>query len=294
MGYSGRYHAASLAAVFVALAVGILIGIGLADDVVSGASQELEDSLRSDLDAARKRSADLEAALERERQFSSRALPALVDGRLAGQSVALIGLGGVPDEVAGDTRAALRASGAELTSVADVRLPPDAKALTAELRPRYADAREDPDAMRELGAAIGRRMAGGGGLLERRKEDLFDSFNGSLADVSRVVMIRQPPEDLDKDEQELSDAFEQGLMSGVDESGAYVAGVERVETDPTTLAPFAEQGIATVDDVDLPAGKVALVAALLGAEGQFGVKEDATTYMPDLLGDASLSTGPRR
>ena len=48
MGYSGRYHAASLAAVFVALAIGILIGVGLADDVVSGASQELEDSLRND------------------------------------------------------------------------------------------------------------------------------------------------------------------------------------------------------------------------------------------------------
>jgi len=29
MGYSGRYHAASLAAVFIALAIGILIGVGL-------------------------------------------------------------------------------------------------------------------------------------------------------------------------------------------------------------------------------------------------------------------------
>ena len=35
MGYSARYHAASLAAVFLALAVGILIGVGLGDNVVS-------------------------------------------------------------------------------------------------------------------------------------------------------------------------------------------------------------------------------------------------------------------
>ena len=64
MGYSGRYHAASLAAVFVALAIGILIGIGLADDVVSSASEELEDSLRSDLDEAEARVDDLEAELD--------------------------------------------------------------------------------------------------------------------------------------------------------------------------------------------------------------------------------------
>ena len=47
MGYSGRYHAASLAAVFLALAIGILIGVGLGDDVVSSAAEDLEASLRS-------------------------------------------------------------------------------------------------------------------------------------------------------------------------------------------------------------------------------------------------------
>jgi hypothetical protein len=35
LGYSARYHAASLVAVFLALAVGILIGAGLGDNLVS-------------------------------------------------------------------------------------------------------------------------------------------------------------------------------------------------------------------------------------------------------------------
>ncbi|KAA0265663.1 MAG: copper transporter, partial [Acidobacteria bacterium] len=69
MGYSGRYHAASLAAVFIALAVGILIGIGLADDVVSSASEELEASLRSDLKAAQGEAEELRGALERSDKF---------------------------------------------------------------------------------------------------------------------------------------------------------------------------------------------------------------------------------
>ena len=51
MGYSARYHAASLAAVFLALAVGILVGVGFVSDVVSGTAEDLEQSLKSDLSA---------------------------------------------------------------------------------------------------------------------------------------------------------------------------------------------------------------------------------------------------
>jgi hypothetical protein len=38
-----------------------------------------------------------------------------------------------------------------------------------------------------------------------------------------------------------------------------------------------------VDSVDLTSGKVAMVFALLGAEGDFGVKETADRLLPDLL-----------
>ena len=47
MGYSARYHAASLAAVFLALAVGILIGVGFGSDIVTGTADDLEQSLAS-------------------------------------------------------------------------------------------------------------------------------------------------------------------------------------------------------------------------------------------------------
>ena len=42
-------------------------------------------------------------------------------------------------------------------------------------------------------------------------------------------------------------------------------------------------GIATVDNVEQAPGQVALVFALLGADGDFGVKEDADSLLPDLL-----------
>ena len=82
MGYSARYHAASLVAVFLALAVGILIGAGLGDNLVSDTEQNLRDSLEGDIEDARVEADDLQVALDRERAFSSRAYPALVGDRL--------------------------------------------------------------------------------------------------------------------------------------------------------------------------------------------------------------------
>src|SRR5207247_2043600 len=81
MGYSGRYHAASLAAVFLALAIGILIGVGLGHNVIPAAQQDLEQSLKSDLSDARGRADTLQGQLNQERDFSQQVFPSLVGGQ---------------------------------------------------------------------------------------------------------------------------------------------------------------------------------------------------------------------
>lgn len=283
MGYSGRYHAASLAAVFIALAIGILIGIGLADDVVSGASQELEDTLRGDLDEAESEVADLETELGREREFGDTIYPALSADRLAGSSVALIGLGDLPAETAEDVEAALKETGASLDAVAVVALPPDPEALAGAAGPRFSAARRGGEELTRLGQALGSGVVGDSQLLERARGDLFTRFSGSLEGVDRVVVVNAPPEDPDPEQQAAIDDLTEGFYAGLRRSAAGVAGVERTTTDPTTLAPIRAAGIATIDHVDLTAGKVALVFSLLGADGDYGVKEGADSFLPELI-----------
>jgi hypothetical protein len=41
--------------------------------------------------------------------------------------------------------------------------------------------------------------------------------------------------------------------------------------------------MASVDDLDLTSGQLAMVFALLGADGSFGVKGSADQLLPDLL-----------
>ena len=61
-----------------------------------------------------------------------------------------------------------------------------------------------------------------------------------------------------------------------------VVGVEMRDTDPSQVPFMSERRLPSVDDLDLVAGKAALVYALLGAKGQFGVKSSADQLLPPL------------
>lgn len=293
MGYSGRYHAASLAAVFIALAIGILIGIGLADDVVSSASQELENSLREERDAAQDKANDLQDSLDQERQFSQDASGALVEGRLARQKVAVIYLGNSPSDADKDTANsaidAISSAGGSLGATGSIPLPPDAGPLIDATGKRFAGADRDPIALRNLGRTIGRRLPGGGQLIESIKSDLFSTFNGTLDGVSRVILINNASTDLSPEDQAAADAFERGILVGILDTARGAVGIEQTSTDPTTLEAFSDAGVSTVDDVETAAGAVALAYALTGASGDFGTKDAASSLVPELLPGDSAS-----
>ncbi len=59
--------------------------------------------------------------------------------------------------------------------------------------------------------------------------------------------------------------------------------METSTDDSSSISFFQSNGLASVDDVDLTAGKLATVFALLGADGSFGVKGSADQLLPDLL-----------
>jgi hypothetical protein len=281
MGYSGRYHAASLAAVFIALAVGILIGIGLADDVVSSASEELESSLRSDLNAAEDKSDELQTQLDRSDRFDSQIVPEVLAGKLAGRRVALVEIGGTDDELVFDARDAIEAADGDLAAVAQIALPPDEQALSDALPPRNAGLRRGPDSLAKIGEAIGRELGGGGPTIRRLAPDLFARFSGKLRGVDGVVIARIPPDDLNAGERDDTEQFEKGILDGAAAAPADDVGVELSTTDPSTLGPFIDAGIPTVDHLDLPAGAIGLVYALDGFEGNFGIKDEASSLLPD-------------
>lgn len=284
MGYSARYHAASLAAVFLALAVGILIGVGLGSDIVSGTAENLEQSLASDLEEARAEKDALEADLEAERDFGQAVYPAVVSDALRGEEVALVGLGGLDQGTTADVEAAIGPAGSSLAEVAVVREPPDLDVLASTLRGRQSRAvsRGDEDELLRLAERAGRSLTRGGPGFNELRGTLLTRYSGRPAGIDAVVVVRQRPADMEPGAEATTDLIEEGLLRGL-RSQAETVGVERTDADPSSIRFFEESGIATVDNINLNAGRVALVFTLDGAAGNFGVKETADSLLPDLL-----------
>jgi hypothetical protein len=289
MGYSARYHAASLAAVFVALAIGILIGVGFGSDLVNGTADDLEKSLRSDIDERNAKIDDLESQLADEREFSTAVAPAVVEGRLTGQQIAIVAFGGLDDALADDVRAALEPSGATLREIAVVREPPDGDAIENVL-PRHRQESRDEHLTRSATLA-GQALIRGGEGFDALRSALFSRYSGNPGGLDGVVIVRAQPEDMNDRDASDSDLIEDGMIDGMqnafgDLPGAAtvrLVGAEQTSTDPSSISFFADHGAASVDNVDELPGKVALVYALGGAEGEFGVKDTADALLPDLL-----------
>jgi hypothetical protein len=284
MGYSSRYHAASLAAVFLALAIGILIGVGFGDNVLSNTKKDLEASLRGDVEAARSRSDQLAAQLNRSNEFAQRVYPVLVRGELRGRRIGVLALGGLPEELSGSIEDGLQPAGGRLVAVAVVREPPDLGSLADRLAAtRLSDLDTNGDSVEALGKGVGRQIVLGGNLLDRVRSQLLSRASGRFGSLDSVIVVRQQPTDLDPQQKAATGRLESGLLDGIVATGAQGVGVESNDADPSSISFFAAHDLSTVDDVDLVSGQVAMVFALLGAEGNFGVKDTADRLLPDLL-----------
>jgi hypothetical protein len=292
MGYSARYHVASLAAVFLALAVGILIGAGLGDDLVRTSTENLEASLKGDLSDARDQIADLEHELGQEREFSQAAYPALVGHQLEGERIAVVAFGGLDDNLGENLRDALAPAGARVAQVAVISEPPDSHAILDAAGKRFTRGKEGAgEQLSVVAKRAGRDLVSAAPLYSRVRESLLSGFSGDVKPVNGVIVVRSRPSGLDGHDEAASGRIEDGIIDGLAASGVPVVGVQRTDTDPSSVGYFESRDISTVDDVDLVAGQVASVYALAGAEGNFGVSGNADSLLPEPLGAESGTSG---
>lgn len=284
MGYSARYHATSLIAVFLALAIGIVIGAALGGDAIDDTRRDLERSLTGNLEDARERADQLSGELARANEFGDSVYPALVRGELRGVRVGVVALGGYPDDIADGIEEALAPTGARLVGVGVVREPVDFKSLADDLsRTRFADLASEPESQAAFGVGVGRQLVLGGALLERVRSRLFSRASGDFGRLGAVILVRAQPQDMGPLQRGSTGRLEAGLAEGIAATRVPAVGVETTGAEPSSISFFQEADLPSVDDVDLVAGHVATVFALLGAEGSFGVKGSADRLLPDLL-----------
>ena len=282
-----RYHALSLAAVLMALLIGLLLGVAIGDEgLVSSAEDRLRDDIRGDVREARAEAAGLREELERRRAYEEATYPTLVAERLDGAQITLLFLDERQEGVFTGVRDAITPAGAELGFVAQLRRPLDVEGLAEDAAGSgYAQMGDDLDLVERLGRRLGVQFVQDGRLLRAVRGSLLASSSGELEGSDGVVVFRSGAEAPgDAEERERDDRFVDGLLAGIGSFGTAVVGVEETSTDPSQVPWYQEHGLASVDSIDLTAGRAALVFALAGdAGGSYGVKETRDALLPDEL-----------
>jgi hypothetical protein len=284
-----RYHALSLAAVLLALMIGVLLGVAIGDsNLVSSAKNGIVHNLDSEVGQARRQASELQTRLTNEEAFVNGLYPLSVHELLAGRNIGLVFLGGSSDEVDGLVRTSVAQAGGNVTSVVAVQEPLNLPGIAHEAAgTRYASVATSLKLTEHLGNLVGRQLVSGGPavgreLVSRVRGSLFSAFDGQLARLEGLVVMRAEPTGMSASQSEASAAFESGLIAGAAAANVPAVGVELSSTQPSQIPWYRGKGISSVDDLDNLAGQAALDYALDGARGSFGIKSTANSLLPSI------------
>ena len=154
-----RYHVASLAAVFLMLVVGILIGVGISgrgfvDDAERRAFNDRIAGLQEQVDASKATADDFQRRQKAAQDFVESAYPVLVKSRLAGKNVAVAVLGSVEQGSFRFVERALDDADGRLERMRAVMVPLRLDAVEAVLAERPSWAATSARSISETSAAI--------------------------------------------------------------------------------------------------------------------------------------------
>ncbi len=205
--------------------------------------------------------------------FVKNAYPSLIADRLRGKRIAVLFAGTVDAGVREDIERMLGDAGASApVRMQALKIPIDAESvesrLTGDLR-RYRGAGLD-----ELGRALARELVDGGdtpGWNALTSLLVVEKAGSFRRPVDGVVVARTVEPQKDETAQFLS-----GLYAGLADIDVPTIGVETSDVSRSAVEAWSEAGLSTVDDIDAPAGRLALALLLAGSPtGNYGVKESA-------------------
>jgi len=302
---SMRYHAVSIAAVFLALAVGVVLGsAGVSDRLLSAVSNEADD-LAGQVQTLRAERDGLAAAQRASDEFARRVGPAAVRGLLQGRSVTLVTSGADAadrDAVLALLQQAGATAGGEVAltpAVGDPARGDQLRELTAELLPTGAQLPAASDTGSLIGGLLGgvvlaaTDQAAGQPIAAQQADAVLAGLaaagfvapgprpqpgnvvlvltGGALPGIDggdAAAVVARLAAQLDRAG---GGAVLAGRTGSADASGAV--GVARAD-------PGIVQRVSTVDDVQTGAGQVSAVLALReqldGRAGSYGTSATAT------------------
>ncbi|PGH45422.1 Copper transport outer membrane protein, MctB [Micromonospora sediminicola] len=307
-----RYHVVSLTAVFLALAIGLVVGTAALNGPVADSLRENVNGLRKDNSLMRQSVNSMQKQLETEEDFAAEMAQLVLPGKLSGRRVLVLTLPSGRDQTEGVLKM-LATAGADVTGRVDLQdkfINPDSNNNLLELavtaaRPNSAPTANLPGnghgvetSSALLANVLVDRPAGSAPVSEADRRGVLekyatagyltpeDKISGAAEAV--VLVTGQPYVDKDsakKDESvvKIAEQFDRAgvlVVAGMGSTGGNLVAVVRGD-------PVLSQTISTVDNANTVQGQLVTSLALAQqlAEkktGQYGVGDNATGLLPKL------------
>ena len=291
-----RYHVASLAAVFFALVIGILVGVALASH---GLGNTERDRLQEDVRRAQARGDAFKAQVDAltqagasDKAFVERSYKLVMANRLKGRKIAVLFVGSTDANLTAVKTALNDAGAGDPIRMRALTVPIDATKVQHRLANRpFLAAFSGRKQLEQLGHALGQEFAAGGDtpLMNALQSLIVEEKSGrTKKPADGVVVVRTAVAQTGP-----TAVFLKGLYAGLNDVGVPAVGVEGTDDPATAMKAFQKAGLSTVDDIDTRAGRLALATLLSDpmTRGDFGVKKTASDGpLPD-VGPVTTTTG---
>jgi hypothetical protein len=315
-----RYHIVSLVAVFLALALGIVVGSTVLQEGTVSVLRATSERVRKESDENSRRNVELTRQIADLQRFGVAVLPELVQNRLKGRSVVLVDTDKVDGGLRDGVRKVLEEAGAQVDgqiTFADERLALGADADRTAMGRLLAVDAGAPDVLRgELVRRLANRLATPAAIPQDNNQRASDMLTGLqdadfLADLklSRPlatgadpfprqgsIFVLLGPSAAATATAVAPDAFLVPLADQVSaRTGGPVAGGEAAAVPAASSWITAlrnnrgvSRRVSGIDSVDTVYGQLALVEALQGSlqqlpAGQYGIKDGASGLLPERI-----------
>jgi len=303
-----RYHVVSLTAVFLALAIGLIVGTSALNGPLSDSLRHQVDSLTKSNDIYRDTTIQLEAEVSQREQFATEVAPLVLGGKLADRRVLVISFQESSSFVA-DVVADLKQANAKVTGQVEVQdsmmspsngpalLDLENRANTADVNaqniPTFSDGVETATAL--LAAVLTDRSpalsdSAIATVLSAYEKAGFINVDGKVTGPAEAVMVLAPSPFTDQnaadENRNVVTLIDQFAKVPIVVGAAGNAGKGNVIGSVTGDASLSSR-VSTVDNANTPQGAVATVLALIEQvvyhkTGHYGITSSATSLLPVL------------
>ena len=283
-----KFYVISIAAIFVALGIGIFVGFLLdAQNLIMDQRHDIITEIEERFDYLSEENKELKEALESANDknedyeyFIDSTYKEIIKDKLAGVNVAIIETNN--DYVYSSVGQLLEAAGANVVNLTTIMDTFSNEELLTSL---YQELQIPLNTSHSVAADTARKLTESiikGDMYElelKLDERGFINLVGPVNEhVDYIIVAGGSIED----SQDKINIIDSTIINVAKSNSIPIVGVERVDANYSYMEAYKKLGITTIDNVDTSIGKVSLILAMEGRPGHYGVKKTAEDLIPSL------------